>query len=115
MQKNTAAAKHWKHAFVFAPDTLDESVRTRTPEQLKIYESNVSIKVKEYVVSILYFALPISTPLAYVKKTSANSCTISTHITLSKLNHKAGELNDATKMSSSFDAVYAISSQDLLY
>jgi len=47
-KQNRAAEKRWGHAFVFAPDTLDEFIRTKTPEVLKICETNVTIKVKEY-------------------------------------------------------------------
>lgn len=47
MKGNRAVAKKWKHAFVFAPDALDEAVRTNTPARLKIYESEARVKVKE--------------------------------------------------------------------
>jgi len=47
MKGNRAVTKKWKYAFVFAPDVLDEAIRTNTPARLKIYESEAHVKVRE--------------------------------------------------------------------
>lgn len=47
MKGNRAVAKKWKYAFVFAPDVVDDTIRTNTPARLKIYESHARVKVKE--------------------------------------------------------------------
>ena len=46
-QKNRSGVREWKRAFVFAPDTLDETIETKSPQKLKIFETNMCVKVRE--------------------------------------------------------------------
>ncbi len=42
-------ARDWKHALVFLPGKAAKVVQTKVPEKLKIYESQTTVKVAEYV------------------------------------------------------------------
>ncbi len=40
-------SRDWKRAFVFNPAKVPHAVETKLPEKLRIFESDVTIKVKE--------------------------------------------------------------------
>jgi len=46
--------KEWKRAFVFNLAKIPRETETKQPEKLKIYETDITVQIKEYFFTLIY-------------------------------------------------------------